>query len=887
MTPLTSSAEVNLLVYHYLKDSGFLHTCFSLRHEARLDDDPLSQQAIVEPERLLKLLQKGLLFMSVEAHVNPDGSEKSCTAPFHLLGPPHVCDGKSRRKTSPEPTSTRPPQERLTPEPFPPPNHKQASSSIEVASQTDPLPITMSANGHNYAHHSVSAVASSSRHNLDGSNDVVNKSSQKNGRMASAISPSKRKASASVSASSALLEKKTKVDSADSRQSSRSASNIANGIQTEGNDGLDAVDADDQGGALDQEESSTTDSASLQRSNLAQNGKHTNGSGPASATTSPPPRKSKAQRDSVVSESQERSVKKASTKRGKAARSDNKLVDDEDVETRTEPPSRKGAKKATATSKDAEPKQSLQGKAQGKGIAPSNVLTLSGHRADVYASAWNPTVPDLIASAAGDATVRIWDLPGKDQQVEAPIICKHLPTTQTKDVATLDWNPDGTLLASGSHDGILRLWTPQGDLHLVMSMHQAPIYTVRWNRKGTMLLTGSGDGTAIVWDAGSGKVRQQFPIHSDGVLDVDWLVSRRVREPASTRHEMIFATASADNSIHLCRVGEARPIKTLRGHEDEVNSIRFDASQKLLASASDDLTAKIWVIDTNALLGSGNETSGRSKRASAGLSSTGKDRGASLALEASNSSMDVDRSDEELGPTRQQRASSTMSAGIAGSEGQENGRSHHNHHDSSSSNIVSSPGADKHGCLYTLRGHEREIIALQWAPTGPGSANPEKPRMLATCSYDGTARIWNADTGACIRVVAEHTEGVYGLCWSPDASILVTGGADNQVLVHRVKDGSILKAYLAGKSVLDITWHVSSESSSLNSDAIKSEDGSDSKVQQMTSEHRLGISSADRTLTILSLGTLEDLHAAVPEVLSSTVNGTSREPSNDDTAMKE
>lgn len=49
---------------------GFQHACFSLRHEGRLDEDPLSSEAVIEPGRLLKLLQKGLLYMAVEAHVN-------------------------------------------------------------------------------------------------------------------------------------------------------------------------------------------------------------------------------------------------------------------------------------------------------------------------------------------------------------------------------------------------------------------------------------------------------------------------------------------------------------------------------------------------------------------------------------------------------------------------------------------------------------------------------------------------------------------------------------------------------------------------------------------------------------------------------------------------
>lgn len=41
-------------------------------------------------------------------------------------------------------------------------------------------------------------------------------------------------------------------------------------------------------------------------------------------------------------------------------------------------------------------------------------------------------------------------------------------------------------------------------------------------------------------------------------LDVDW------------RNNNTFATCSTDKAIHVCRLGETRPIKTFTGHTDEV-----------------------------------------------------------------------------------------------------------------------------------------------------------------------------------------------------------------------------------------------------------------------------------------------------------------------------
>ncbi|KHN04465.1 F-box-like/WD repeat-containing protein TBL1XR1 [Glycine soja] len=220
----------------------------------------------------------------------------------------------------------------------------------------------------------------------------------------------------------------------------------------------------------------------------------------------------------------------------------------------------------------------------------SDVKLLKGHTSEVFACAWNPSAP-LLASGSGDSTARIWkiadgtcDSSVQNEPVNVVVLqhFKESTNEKSKDVTTLDWNGDGTLLATGSYDGQARIWSIDGELNCTLNKHRGPIFSLKWNKKGDYLLSGSVDKTAIVWNIKTGEWKQLFEFHTGPTLDVDW------------RNNVSFATCSTDKMIHVCKIGENRPIKTFSGHQDEVNAIKWDPSGSLLASCSDDHTAKIW-----------------------------------------------------------------------------------------------------------------------------------------------------------------------------------------------------------------------------------------------------------------------------------------------------
>ena len=83
-------------------------------------------------------------------------------------------------------------------------------------------------------------------------------------------------------------------------------------------------------------------------------------------------------------------------------------------------------------------------------------------------------------------------------------------------------------------------------------------------------------------------MKQKFACQNGATLDVDW------------RDNVSFASCSTDNNIYVCKLGEEQPVRKFTGHKDEVNAVKWDPTGTLLASCSDDNTAKVWSVDDDA-----------------------------------------------------------------------------------------------------------------------------------------------------------------------------------------------------------------------------------------------------------------------------------------------
>uniref|UniRef100_W8BQS5 F-box-like/WD repeat-containing protein ebi n=1 Tax=Ceratitis capitata TaxID=7213 RepID=W8BQS5_CERCA len=356
-------------------------------------------------------------------------------------------------------------------------------------------------------------------------------------------------------------------------------------------------------------------------------------------------------------------------------------------------------------------------------IPASKATVLRGHETEVFICAWNPS-RDLLASGSGDSTARIWDMSDATTSPNQ-LVLRHCiqkggaEVPSNKDVTSLDWNCDGTLLATGSYDGYARIWKTDGRLASTLGQHKGPIFALKWNKRGNFILSAGVDKTTIIWDASTGQCTQQFSFHNAPALDVDWQTN------------VSFASCSTDQRIHVCRLGSDVPIKTFKGHTNEVNAIKWCPQGHLLASCSDDMTLKIWT------------------------------------MKQDKCCHDLQAHSREIytikwsptGPGTQNPNTNLILASA------------------SFDSTVRLWDVDRGSCIHTLTKHTEPVYSVAFSPDG---------KYLASGSFDKCVHIWSTQSGQLVHSY-KGTGGIFEVCWNSKGTKVGASAADGSVFVLDVR----------------------------------------------------------------------------------------------------
>jgi WD40 repeat protein len=259
------------------------------------------------------------------------------------------------------------------------------------------------------------------------------------------------------------------------------------------------------------------------------------------------------------------------------------------------------------------------------------VSTLEGHENEVKSVAWDCS-GSLLATCGRDKTVWIWELVSSeesDRQVEFD--CVSVLNGHTQDVKQVKWHPSREVLASASYDDTVRMWcagssSSDDDWYCADTLreHKNTVWSLDFNADGTKLATASADLDLVVWacseySAGSSDAAvvgvtalAEKPFVWKTICTVSGLHERAIYSVSWSRANDCIATASGDDCLRVFRLlsGEQAGAAGTRcellaqmphAHATDINCVAWNpVFGPLLASCSDDCSIKLWRLEEHA-----------------------------------------------------------------------------------------------------------------------------------------------------------------------------------------------------------------------------------------------------------------------------------------------
>lgn len=190
----------------------------------------------------------------------------------------------------------------------------------------------------------------------------------------------------------------------------------------------------------------------------------------------------------------------------------------------------------------------------------------------------------VLATGSADGLAKLWDL-------ETGRVVRTLAGHKGR-IDSLAWSPDGKTLATGSFDHTANLWdVDTGRVKHALTKHRFGVTAVAFSPNGKLLVTAGRDDTAELWDVATGQDLRTVARHSTVI-----------RSAAFSHDGRTLATGGGDGVVLLSDVTTGRPLHELAQHSKAVLTVAFSQDDETLATGSEDATVKLWSVKSGDLL---------------------------------------------------------------------------------------------------------------------------------------------------------------------------------------------------------------------------------------------------------------------------------------------
>src|SRR5215207_775709 len=385
------------------------------------------------------------------------------------------------------------------------------------------------------------------------------------------------------------------------------------------------------------------------------------------------------------------------------------------------------------------------------------LFTLRGHT-NVLTSAAFSRDSKLIATTSLDKKAILWDaLTGR----ELFTLSGH-----TEAVESSAFSPDTMRLATGDGEGTIKIWdlTPSREVFTIFHPEGYTSWFALNPDGGSLVMTGEPHVPPEVW-----KIPQTEPAESaDLPRKLLTLEGHQgpVRGLTYSRDGSLIASGSDDGTAKIWDVKTGEELATFTGHRGDVLWVAFSPDGTRLVSAGADKTIRIWEVKT------GKELFTLKRHHSGVVIAVFSPDGTRFATGADDGSAKIwdTASGQEL-------FTLTHPGTVYGVAFSPDGK-----HLATASNaeIVKVWDALSGQELLSFSGHTSSIVSIAFSPDG---------KRLATASRDGTAKLWDATSGQELLTLYGSGVGICCVAFSPDGTLLFTGGDDGvRVYTLQIED---------------------------------------------------------------------------------------------------